>query len=172
MAHPTLTQQALKSLLRYDPETGAFTWLHRRGSVKAGDEAGSVGVDGYLGIKVEGRRCSSHRLAWLYMTGCWPAAQIDHINRVKTDNRFCNLREATCSENHHNLGLMRTNKTGYQGVSFIKARGKFYASIKVMCKTRNLGEYDCAEDAAAAYATAKRELHTFSPAVSGAGARA
>jgi HNH endonuclease len=42
------------------------------------------------------------RLAWLYMTGEWPKNQIDHINRDKADNRFCNLRDVTQTENMRN----------------------------------------------------------------------
>jgi hypothetical protein len=38
-----------------------------------------------------------HRLAWLYMTTAW--AKEDHVNGVKDDNRFANLREVTRQQN-------------------------------------------------------------------------
>lgn len=92
-----LTQEVLKSLLYYDPETGIFVWLVTRQRSPAGKEAGGYDEKGYRRICVNGTKVRAHRLAWLYMTGEWPEDQLDHINGLKDDNRFVNLREATNS---------------------------------------------------------------------------
>ncbi|HHK4055192.1 TPA: hypothetical protein ACQSSJ_005219, partial [Pseudomonas aeruginosa] len=73
----TLTQERLKELLRYDTETGEFTWLARKGSrALVGSKAGSNDGQGYIRIAIDGRRYRAHRLAWLYCYGKWPAAQV------------------------------------------------------------------------------------------------
>lgn len=87
--------------LDYDPRTGIFTW-HR-----TGQRAGSY-KDGYRRIKVLGKRYRAGRLAWFYCFGEWPAQQIDHIDRVKDNDRLSNLREATPVENCANKGPYRT----------------------------------------------------------------
>lgn len=89
-----LTQERLKELLTYEPATGVFRWRERRGNqgggcVAPGDEAGSVYKNGYRMIGVGGRRYGAHRLAFLYMTGAFPPAEVDHINGVPADNRWC-----------------------------------------------------------------------------------
>jgi DNA-binding transcriptional MocR family regulator len=53
-----LAAERLHELLDYDPDTGVFTWLEKRGRVKAGDVAGTLTDDGVY-IRVEGRRYSA-----------------------------------------------------------------------------------------------------------------
>lgn len=78
----------------------------------------------------------------------------DHINGDKLDNRKCNLRSCTNSQNHMNRGCQSNNASGYKGVDWKKAAQKWRASIKSDGKRRHLGYYDTAEAAHAAY---KRE---------------
>ena len=76
-----LTQERLKEVLHYDPETGIFMWLVApNGRIRVGMEAGSS-HDGYIGIKVDRILYKAHRLAWFYMTGEWPANDVDHWDR-------------------------------------------------------------------------------------------
>jgi hypothetical protein len=100
-----LTQARLKQLLDYDPETGVFTWrVNRGGAAKAGTRAGCPTPFYYRVIRIGGRSRREHSLAWLYVHGHWPADELDHINRVRDDNRIANLREVTHAENMQNTG--------------------------------------------------------------------
>lgn len=156
-----LTQERLKELLHYDPETGVFTWMSRVARcVKIGSVAGTRGhSSGYTYIQITGRLYFAHRLAYLYMTGIWPRAEIDHVNGLKSDNRWANLREATRSENMRNGGPRVNNKLGIKGVYFHKRDMKFVASIRLNDNLHSLGYFDTPEEAAHAYNKAAIQLH-------------
>lgn len=66
----------------------------------------------------------------------------DHINRNKLDNRKCNLRTATSSQNKFNTGLSKSNRSGYKGIIWNSKRKKWQATITVHNKTLNLGRYN------------------------------
>ncbi|MCM8735974.1 HNH endonuclease [Azospirillum sp. A1-3] len=153
-----LTQSRLKALLHYEPDTGAFKWLvATNNSVRVGQVAGCVGGHGYVQIRLDGRQYLAHRLAWLYMTGEWPDADLDHINRVKSDNRLANLREATRSKNMGNKSMSKNNSSGVKGVTWDKSRGKWQAKIMENGNNRFLGHFTDLDAAASAYASAARE---------------
>lgn len=125
-----LTQQRLKELLDYNPETGDFTWKVRRKGVKVGKPAGSVHNAGYLHFMVDGKQYLNHRLAVLWMTGKFPedGMDVDHINQNKKDNRWSNLRVVTRSINMQNKDQPQANsKTGIRGVS--RYKDKFAVEI-------------------------------------------
>lgn len=157
-----LTVERLREVLAYDQETGLFTRRVRTANcVKVGDVAGSLHRKGYIRINVDGRRYFAHRLAWLYVNGEWPPAEIDHINGVKDDNRIVNLRLATRIENMQNERVSRSNnKAGYLGV-FLHSCGKFSAKICIDGKNKHLGMFPTPESAHEAYLEAKRQLHHF-----------
>lgn len=159
-----ITQKRLKELLDYDPGTGIFTWrVGRGGKAKAVSFAGTVSNRGYLQIRIDAKRYYAHRLAWLYFHGEFPSNQLDHINRVRSDNRIANLRPATNSENQQNLSKRRDNTSGVIGVSWHKQRGKWVARIRVNGRYIYLGLYETVEAATAARLLAKAKLHTFQP---------
>ncbi|MFZ2541849.1 MAG: HNH endonuclease [Gallionella sp.] len=147
-----LTQTRLKQLLDYNPETGVFT---RRvvisNRTKVGDVAGTLNAKGYIIIRVDGKQYLAHRLAWLCAQGEFPPNEIDHINGIKTDNRICNLRAATRSENAMNQNMNARNTSGFKGVSWSKLRQKWYAHCQVNGKKHYLGCFDTAEKASAIY---------------------
>jgi hypothetical protein len=152
-----ITQQRLRDVLGYDPETGVFTWLRTKGSrAVAGSKAGRRARLGYIEIMVDRRRYQAHRLAWLYMTGRHPEHLIDHINMDPGDNRFANLREATHSQNKANALRHRDNSTGRKGV-YRTAGGRYHAMIGVTGKIHCLGTFATVEEAGEAYMTAARE---------------
>lgn len=158
-----LTQELLTSEFSYAPDSGQFSRLHKRGNRRAGSVAGSVKSNGYVYISTGESSYLAHRLAWLYTTGSWPANDIDHINGDRTDNRSCNLREATRGENMQNERRARSSNhsSGLLGVSWSKAAKKWAAGIKLNGIKRHLGLFDDPTEAHHAYLDAKREMHPF-----------
>lgn len=150
--------EVVKSLYSYDPETGIFRLTIGRGGYPAGKIAGTLGNTGYLIISVDGARHPAHRLAWLLVHGFWPPAYIDHINRNRADNRICNLRLATQSQNNVNSCLRLDNATGHKGVMFDVRRKKYRAYIVVDSKQKHLGRFQEFDVACAAYDRAAVEL--------------
>lgn len=146
--------------LGYDPETGQFMWLKRVSrAVRAGTPCGSKHHTGYIVMRYGERQVRAHRLAWFIMTGNWPADQIDHINGVKDDNRFENLREATASENRCNVAKLATNRSGLKGVFWAKQRQLWGAAICKDRKQRIIGYYNTPEAAHEAYLEQMVLLH-------------
>lgn len=94
MALPT--QRRLVELFALDPVTGALHW-RRTGAV-----AGTLTESGYARIKIDGRNHYAHRLIWVWAYGKPPKGVVDHLNRVRHDNRLGNLRDVTVSENNTN----------------------------------------------------------------------
>lgn len=155
-----LTACELRRVLDYDSSTGLFTWRESRGSVVAGSVAGYVSKsNGYVYVKVFSTLYLAHRLAWLHINGEWPGPEVDHTNRIRSDNRIENLREANPNQNKHNYSKPITNTSGVKGVQLEKGRTRYRAMIYVNYKRKHLGMFDTLEAAAAAYAKASKELH-------------
>ncbi len=153
-----LTQTHLKKLLSYDQETGEFRWLLGRGVTK-GTVAGYVDEMGYRRIMIDGKMYRASHLAWLYTHGVLPRRFIDHKNRIGSDNRIENLREATDSQNSMNCKIRSDNTSGYQGVSFDKRQKKYQAYINVNGNKINLGYFKWVVRAAAIAKLAR--MHHF-----------
>lgn len=154
-----LTAEMLRHYLRYDARAGIFTRsVQTTPAVRVGDIAGTVARNGYVQIQVAGGLHYAHRLAWLYVTGTFPAHQIDHINGDRSDNRWGNLRDATLSLNQQNRKRAKAgSKSGLLGVS--ESFGKWEGRIFVDGKQIRLGRFDTPNEAHAAYVNAKRRLH-------------
>lgn len=151
----------LKSLVHYNPDTGIFTHTKARPNVKAGTVAGSVYNGGYIRIGVGGTVYLAHRLAWFYVYGEWPNQELDHINRIRTDNRISNLRQANTAENCQNRSRRSDNTSGHPGVCWFKKREKWVARIAINQKRMHLGYFDDIDEAISAYEAAKKRLHHF-----------
>jgi hypothetical protein len=152
----TLTQQELKDLLNYDPDTGLFEWISRRGGTRSDLHAGYRHGTGYLAIKVKGKCYKAHRLAWLYVYGKWPDHEIDHINGKRDDNRISNLRDVRKGENQQN---QRAKEGKYPGVSWHKRDKCWVAAIKHNKVRTHLGYFDDPKKAFEAYLLAKKVFH-------------
>lgn len=147
-----LTAERLRFLLRYAPETGLFYWRNPSGPrAVAGALAGSES-QGYVNISVDGKLYRAHRLAWLYVYGVWPAKQIDHANRSRSDNRIANLRESDQSQNMGNAARRSDCRSGFKGVTAYRSR--WVATIRRSGKKVHLGVFDTPEAAHAAYVSA------------------
>lgn len=99
---------------------------------------------------IDGENYLAHRLAWLYVYGEWPKNQIDHINRIKTDNKIKNLRDVTNSTNQHNNAIRRHNTSGTTGVMTLKSKNSWGAQIYVNNKRIYLGVFKTKEEAISA----------------------
>lgn len=153
-----MTLERLLVLLFYNPETGLFYWRVDRGAAKVGDVAGYRHDDGYVRIGLDGKHYKAHRLAWFYMTGLWPAEDVDHRDLNRSNNRWSNLRSATRAQNHANRKAQKRNRLGLKGVSRTRA-GKFTAMINKNKVRTHLGTFATAAEAHAAYAKAATVLH-------------
>jgi len=157
-----MTQQELMALLHYEPMTGIFTWKVRPSNrVKVGDVAGYASGE-YIFIRIKGKLHYAHRLAILYMTGVMPPELVDHDNRVKSDNRWDNLKDATPTQNMQNTAMSKNNTSGVTGVGWDKAKKAWCASITVNYKKLFLGYFDDIP-AATEVRLAAEHLHGFHP---------
>lgn len=172
----TLTAELARRLLDYNPDTGVFRWRYDIRRVPMNGIAGRKNADGYWGIGINKEYILAHRLAWLYVHGEWPEGDVDHVNRVRDDNRITNLRVATRSQNIHYSRPRKSNKSGYKGVHFVKyerhrvlANGKtkyteekWCAQIKINGHSIHLGYFPSAIKASEAYqAAAKYHFKEF-----------
>ncbi len=144
-----ITIQRLKELVTYDAETGCFAWVRRMRGVKPGRAPGHLAAHGYWTIRLDQRPYYAHRLAWLYMTGEWPALEVDHINGNPSDNRWTNLRAADRTQNVVNRPRRRDSSSGFKGVYRARS-GRFTCQVRIDGKARHLGTFDTAEEAFAA----------------------
>ena len=155
-----LSQAELKELLNYDPLTGIFIWKISNGKrAAAGRTAGGILATGYIQIRINAKHYLAHRLAWLFQTGTFPPDQIDHINGIRDDNRYTNLREAKNSQNCCNSKIRKNNTSGMKGVSWHKQQKKWRASIVKNNKQIFLGLFDDPALAHLAYCNAAEKLH-------------
>jgi len=134
--------------------TGELRWLagFRRGKCFIGLQAGTLSAaDGYRRLKIDGRRMLVHRVIWKLVYGEDPAADIDHINGQRDDNRLVNLRLANRRQNQQN----RSGKKGGLPKGVYQHRnGRFVAQIKAVDFPQYLGTFDTAKEAHDAYAVA------------------
>lgn len=141
-----------RDLFTYDPEAGRFKWRYK--AAKNGRPfvgcPGWRNGDGYEVLSVGSRQIFAHRIAYLFMAGSDvpKGHEIDHINGVVDDNRWCNLRLVRRSQNNMNSKIRHDNKSGVKGVCYSKSRDKWEAEIKADGKRWRLGRFDTLEEAA------------------------
>lgn len=158
-----LTQEILKDILDYNPDTGIFVWKVRDRKYFKTDREWRMTNTKYAG-KIAGNfrkyKCGktyqhvkifqinhlAHRIAWRYVYGETPIA-IDHIDGDSTNNRIENLRNVTIAENQHNMRLFSTNTSGVTGVIWRKQLKKWCVSIYVNKKEKYLGVFSDLEEA-------------------------
>jgi hypothetical protein len=162
-----ISRDRLKQAMHYDPETGHFTRLISPREFMVGKRAGSIkpAPNGrqYLTVFIDGKAYLAHILAVFYVTGVWPATDVDHENRDGTDNRWNNLRVATRAQNKANSICRKDNACGFKGVSF--KQGRWRPRIQVGDKRFYLGSFETPEEANAAYeAAAKKYFGEFARA--------
>lgn len=160
MSKPIPNVDSLRSLLTYNPETGAFHWAVNRCNLRAGTKTGCRANTGYLLIRVNRSLYLAHRLAWMMSYGKDPGEyQVDHIDGLRDDNRIANLRLVTNAQNQQNRRKAQvTNQTGILGVGLTR-NGAYRAHIKKDGNQFHLGQFSSAESARRAYIAAKKRMH-------------
>lgn len=161
---PLPPREKLHDLLSYDPESGILTWKYRPGKRRtlntrfAGKPAGYLSPErGYCTVRIDDMLYSAHRIIWAMVHGDIPEdMQVDHINRTRSDNRLVNLRLATNAQNVCNGPMRSTNKSGFKGVIFHRASGRWNARLTISGKTKSLGYYETPEEAHDAYVSGAR----------------
>jgi hypothetical protein len=157
MPRKPLPLDGIEELFAYDPDLGAITWIKSPAKAVAGclDKR-----NGYWRIKANGKLYAAHRIAWYLHTGEDPGSKdIDHINGNRNDNRACNLRLATRSENMRNTKKRQGGTSNHKGVSWESGRSKWRADIRINGKSRQIGRFDTELEAYAAYCEAAIAHH-------------
>lgn len=156
-----LTQQRLKELVSYDPNTGIMKWRNVSiNRVKPFTEIGHTTKSGYIRCSIDSKKYMVHLLAWLYMYGKFPEHMLDHVNRNRSDNRISNLRQATVKQNNENLCQRGHNTSGHRGVTWHKSAKKWMASVTHNKKQIYLGLFNDVLEAAKAAENKRNELFT------------
>jgi len=153
-----ITQEELRCLLNYNPDTGIFRWRVNRGIKIKGKICGTVNRSGYRMIGINRKRYYAHRLVFLYVDGYLPENDVDHVNRDKDDNRYENLREISRQCNTRNCGNTKNNTSGVKGVCWDKKSKKWKAFIFVNYINKHLGLYDDFDNAVAARLAGEQAL--------------
>lgn len=169
----SITPEALRQLLRYEPETGKLYWKprpaelfkdkrsHGAWNARYAEKEALTSTDGY-GYRrgcVFDRGYQAHRVIWAIHYGEWPDGHIDHINGDPTDNRAANLRPATVSQNLFNKPKYKNNASGFKGVHLDKRTGRWRAQITAYGKRETVGTFNTPEAAHAAYCEAAEKFH-------------
>ena len=131
----------IKDNLQYDPDTGDVSFKKRGRGRQVGKPIRGIHSNGYYTVSLGqvGYKGYAHRVAWFLHYGDWPDGQIDHINRDRTDNRICNLRDVDPNTNQRN----RSNWTPNTGVRFRKDRQRWQAYIHIDNRFKSLGHFGC-----------------------------
>jgi len=160
-----VTQEELKQLLHYNPDTGLFTWLVDCGAGRPnkGDMAGRIQKKKsgkcYRDIGINGKRHYAHRLAVLYMTAEWPE-EVDHGDGDGTNNKWLNLNNVDKLQNSKNIRKRIDNSSGCTGVHPHKKSGKWHVYINKNKNRYNIGLYNDFFEAVCARKSAEN-LHGF-----------
>jgi hypothetical protein len=96
-----------------------------------------------------------HRL----ILNCGKDEEVDHRDHDTLNNRRCNLRKCTGTQNAINRRMRSNNTSGFKGVCWDKKSQKWRSYINANGVRRNLGLFTRKELAAAAYIGAAKELH-------------
>lgn len=165
-----LTFEEVNAILLHNASTGQLFWkerdishfphekeMKRWNARYAGRGAFTAMNYGYRRGLIYRKDYRAHRVLWLLHTGSWPIGQIDHINGIRDDNRFSNLRDVTPALNARNACMRKDNKSGVTGVCWCKRVSLWEAYIHFDGKEYKIGHFDLFDDAVEARKRAEQD---------------
>ncbi len=153
----------LRQRMHYDPQTGKLFWKQCdkmpnwwNGRFAFKEAMTAKCGNGYLTGAVDGVVYMAHRVAWAIQTGTHPDGEIDHINHIRHDNKFGNLRIVSGSDNCMNRTKATNNTSGVTGVTWEAGKAKWVAYIKKKGASKKLGTFSSFSAAVAARKEAEK----------------
>ncbi len=114
-----------------------YEWLNRWRWNAHTDHNGFVYATRHKSRRDGGGTVRMHRL----IINTSEKEEIDHIDGNGLNNSRSNLRPCTHSQNAHNSGLQRNNRSGFKGVSWDSAKHRWRAEIAINRKHIFLGYF-------------------------------
>lgn len=171
----------LRTLLRYEPETGKLFWLERGASLFTANRFKTAeqqcrwwngrfaGKEAFTAVHKTGCRHGhvlrelhyAHIVAWALHYGEWPADDIDHEDGNRSNNRAGNMRVVTHQVNMQNKKIYKNSKSGVHGVVWSDKKRRWQAYITVNKRRSHLGYFNNMDSAVAARMNAEREAGCF-----------
>jgi len=136
-----ITQEEVRKHFSYNKKTGILRRKTATGTAKIGDIVSYKTPNGYLSVSFKNKKYQVHRLIWFGMTGYFPENDIDHINRIRDDNRWKNLREVSKQCNARNCNISKNNNSGITGICWNKSKNKWAVQIMVNRKKYYIGRF-------------------------------
>jgi hypothetical protein len=127
----------------YNPITGEI--ISPKGKIIKGESRG------YIHFQVKKYGLYGHHYAWYMTYDNIDIVEIDHINRMRNDNRISNLRNVSIEQNKFNKET--------KGYTYHKQLDKWMARIQVYKDIIYLGVYDTEQEAREVYLQAKKKYH-------------
>ena len=129
----------------YDPETGKIYGVY-------GKEIIAKDKDGYIVLGQRGmNNLRGHHFAWYMTYGNVDFIELDHDNRIRHDNRICNLRISDRNQ--------QTQNTNAKGYCWDKQKNKWRSQIQINKQQIHLGLFNTEEESRNAYLQAKKKYH-------------
>ena len=150
MSENGITQELVRSF--YDYKDGLLY------NIDTGKVFGRVYSHGYRVGSFQGVTIKNCNMVWIYHNGPIVDGFLDHIDRVKDNDRIENLRITTNVQNQWNTGSYG-GRSKYKGVNYQKDKNKWRARYKDHGQRFHIGYYATELEAAIAYDKAVEHLH-------------
>lgn len=161
------------NLLEYAPSTGKLYWKPRPREMFTSHQSWgtwmtrysekeaftSLNDKGYFHGTLLGKNYLAHRIAFCIHHGRWPAGQVDHADRCRTNNKPDNLREATAAENLRNKTKSKNKTSKFLGVHWCARDKSWIAKMRHNGITKCIGYFHDEQSAAMAYDAAAKSMH-------------
>lgn len=135
-----ISHSRLKELFDYSPDGGFIRKVVLNRRSKVGEYV--YGFSDRLGYKyasVDSKTYPMHRLIWAWHGH--EESELDHVNRIRSDNRIENLRPASRCQNMWNKGKQSNNTSGVKGVCWKKDKDAWSVRLGVEGRRLHIGYF-------------------------------